>query len=79
MVPMELSGTGPLRDMQSLIAHTITHPYKKLHWHMSVYNYINITTHSEYPIIWHDSGMSPPQPQLKLGRAQTEIWKLAKA
>ena len=46
---------------------------------MYVYNYTNITTHSEYPIIWHDSGMSPPQPQLKLGRAQTEIWKLAKA
>ena len=46
---------------------------------MSVYNYTNITTHSEYPLIWHDSGMSPPQPQLKLGRAQAEIWKLAKA
>ena len=46
---------------------------------MYVHNYTNITTHSEYPIIWHDSGMSPPQPQLKLGRAQTEMWKLAKA
>ena len=26
MVPMELSGIGPLRGMQSLIAHIITHP-----------------------------------------------------
>ena len=26
MVPMEWSGTGPLRGMQSLTAHTITHP-----------------------------------------------------
>ena len=46
---------------------------------MYVHNYTNITTHSKYPIIWHNSGMSPPQQQLKLGRAQTEMWKLAKA
>ena len=26
MVPMELSGTGPLRGIQSLIAYTVTHP-----------------------------------------------------
>ena len=26
MVPMGLSGTGPLRSIQSLIAYTITHP-----------------------------------------------------
>ena len=48
-------------------------PYKKLCWHVSVYNHTNITEHSEYSIIWHGNGVSPPQPQLELGMAQIEI------
>ena len=71
MVPIELSGTGPLRGIQSNCSHhnSSCNPYKTLHWHVSVYNHTNIIAHSEYSIICHGNGMSPPQPQLELGRA----------
>ena len=42
-----------------------------------VFDHPNITTHSDHPIIWHGSGMSPPSPQLDQGRGQGGIWKLA--
>ena len=42
-----------------------------------VFHHTNITTHSDHPIIWHVSGMSPHFPQLDKGRGQGEIWRLA--
>ena len=41
-----------------------------------VFDHPNITTHSDHPIIWHGSGMSPLFPQLDQERGQTEIWRL---
>ena len=53
-------------------------PHKRLHWQVhKVLDHTNITTHSDHPIIWHVSGMSPPFPQLDKGRGQGEIWRLA--
>ena len=52
--------------------------HKRLCWQVhKVFDHTNITTHSDQPIIWHGSGMSPSFPQLDQGRGQGEIWKLA--
>ena len=52
-------------------------PHRRLHWQVHKVLDHTITTHSDHPIIWHVSGMSPPFPQLDKGRGQGEIWRLA--
>ena len=79
MVPMEWYGTGPLQGMQSLIALIKISPaiLTKGCTGRRIKSLTNITTHSDHPIIWHGSGMSPTFPQLDQGRGQEGIWKLA--
>ena len=81
MVPMELYGTGPPKGYAvSNCSHQnqSCSPHKRLHRQVhKVLDHTNITTHSDHPIIWHVSGMSPHFPQLDKGRGQGEIWRLA--
>ena len=77
---MELYGSDPLGGMQSLIALikiSPAIPTKGFIGRCIKSLTINITTHSDHPIIWHVSGLSPPFPQLDKGRRQGEIWRLA--
>lgn len=51
-------------------------PHKGLKWSVNNCNHTSITTHAEYPIIWHGGSMVAPIPQTFGGAIHNEVWKM---